>query len=171
LLSVNAKEIEIYHSALISSPLSDLREAFIQPSDPATEELAFTPKRTVEIPDATPCLLALARNDTRLVIGLTNGAIAVFDTNALFTAGFDGVFPLHTFPCNSPVAPKLILPNPAHMPFVAVLRGPDASLNSPIVEVLNVETMQSVSGWRSAGTPETTPTARVYTFSNICRHV
>jgi nucleoporin NUP159 len=50
--------------------------------------------------------------------------------------------------------------NPGDIPeLVAILREPDGSPNSQLVEVINVSTMQSVAGWSAGGTPETFPTS------------
>ncbi|KAH9038586.1 hypothetical protein EDB84DRAFT_1437153, partial [Lactarius hengduanensis] len=40
---------------------------------------------------------------------------------------------------------------------VAILREPDGTPDSQLVEVINVSTLQSVAGWSSGGTPETFP--------------
>lgn len=109
-------------------------------------------------------LLTFARDCTRLLLGLLRGDIVVFDTAVLFTSGTGGVSPLHTFPSTTMTAPRLILPNPAETPLVAVLRERDNKPGSQLVEVLNVETMQSVSGWQTGETPEMTPTACAFTL-------
>jgi nucleoporin NUP159 len=53
--------------------------------------------------------------------------------------------------------------NPGDIPeLVAILREPDGSPDSQLVEVINVSTMQSVAGWSSGGTPESFPTSSAY---------
>ena len=144
--------------------MSDLREAFDQPSN-AAEELPFFPKRTVDLSDAIPNLLAFACNNTRLVVGLVQGDIAVFDTGVLFSPGSDGVVPLHTFLLHTSGAPRLILPNPADTPLIAVIRKHDQNIHAQVVDVLNVETMELLGGWRNGGTPETTASTRMCSLS------
>jgi nucleoporin NUP159 len=117
----------------------------------------------VDIADAIPNTLAFAFDDTRLVVGLTQGSIAVFDTGSVFTPGTNDVFPLHTFaPTSSPTAPRLLAANPANIPLIAILRERDPNTNTHLVEVLNVETMQLAAEWRSSNTPDTTPSASTF---------
>jgi len=53
--------------------------------------------------------------------------------------------------------------NPGDIPeLVAILREPDGSPDSQLVEVINVSTMQSVAGWSSGGTPESFPMSSAY---------
>ena len=53
--------------------------------------------------------------------------------------------------------------NPGDIPeLVAILREPDGSPDSQLVEVINVSTMLSVAGWSSGGTPESFPTSSAY---------
>jgi nucleoporin NUP159 len=158
-------ELELCPKALVFSTLSDLRAAFVSGGSPS-EETPFTPRRTFSIDTAIPNLLVFALNETRLLVGLTQGPITVFDTAPLFSAGSDPVHPLHVFQSSSGTPPRLILPNPGDMlSLVAVLR--EHNVNDPTaqtVEVLNLETMEQVAGWRGGNTPDTTPTTCMLSF-------
>jgi hypothetical protein len=147
------------HQAIICSPLSDLRDAFNSPANTSAEDLPFAPKRTVDISDTIPNLITFAYDGARLIVA--QGDIVVYDTSSLFTPGSDGIVPLHTFLSKTGKAPRLVLPNPAETPFVATLHE-DSNENVPAVEVLNVETMQSVCGWTNGPIPETTATTCMY---------
>ncbi|KII89617.1 hypothetical protein PLICRDRAFT_557766 [Plicaturopsis crispa FD-325 SS-3] len=135
--------------SLIFSPLADLRAAY-NTTSPPNDEIPFTPQRTLSISSAIPNILALASSDTRLLVGLLQGQVAVFDTAQLFTPGHGEIQPLHSFQGSAP--PRQIVPNPGDMPdLVAVLREQDAS-----VEVLDVRKNELIAGWRSGNTLDTT---------------
>jgi nucleoporin NUP159 len=147
------------YPALIFSPLSDLRVAFSNAA-PENAETVFVPKRTLSFTPATPNIVVFASADTRLVVGLTQGPVLVFDTTRLFTSGSDEITPLHSFPSTTSSAPKLILPNPGDMPdLVAILRDADGNSSSQLVEILDVQKMESVGGWRGGDFPDATPTS------------
>jgi hypothetical protein len=146
------------HLAIICSPLSDLRDAFNSSQNTSTEEILFTPKRTVDISDTVPNLITFAYDGARLVVVFAQGDIVVFDTSVLFTSGSDGIAPLHTFLSKTNTAPRLALPNPADTPFIATIHERSLNADVPAVEVFNVETMQSLCGWTNGTTPETTAT-------------
>lgn len=78
----------------------------------------------------------------------------MYDCSQLFTAGTNDISPVHTFSGSQPC--EQIVPNPGDIPeLVAALRQGDNS-----VELLNVQTGQVVGGWKSSGTPDTTPSSR-----------
>ena len=89
----------------------------------------------------------------------------MFEASAICSPGDNEVSPLHTFlpTTPSPTAVRQMYANPGDIPeLVAILREPDGSPNSQLVEVINVSTMQSVAGWSAGGTPETFPTSSSY---------
>lgn len=146
-------------TALIFSPLAELRLAFSN-ATPDDAEQVFTPQRAFPFAPATPNIIALASADTRLVVGLTQGPVLVFDTARLFTPGSDEIAPLHSFPSTTSSAPRQILPNPGDMPaLVAVLRDGDGHPGRQLVEIVDVEKLESVGGWRSGNSPDATPTS------------
>lgn len=118
------------------------------------------PKRTLSFAPATPNIIVFASADTRLVVGLTQGPVLVFDTTKLFTPGLDEIAPSHSFPSTTSSAPRLILPNPGDMPdLVAILRDADGNSSSQLVEILDVQKMESVGGWRGGDSPDAQPTS------------
>jgi nucleoporin NUP159 len=144
---------------LSCSPLSHLHSVFATSPGAGVDEINFTPQRTLTISPATPNFLVIACNDTRLLIGSTQGPIAMYDCSQLFTAGTNEIAPMHTFSGTRPC--EQIAPNPGDIPeLVAVLRQGEGSAGS--VELLNLQTLQITGGWISGGTPDTTPSARKY---------
>ncbi|KAH9958575.1 hypothetical protein BC827DRAFT_1377594 [Russula dissimulans] len=146
--------------ALVSSPLADLRSHLS--SLDANSDNVFQPQRKIPFSSVTPNYLAFALNDTRLVVGLIHGPVIVFEASAICSPGNNQVTPLHTFlpTTPTPTAVRQMYANPGDIPeLVALLREPDGSPDSQLVEVINVSTMQSVAGWSSGGSPETFPTS------------
>lgn len=140
--------------------MADLRAAFSN-ATPEHAETAFSPQRTLSLAPATPNIITFAKDDTRLVIGLIQGPVIVFDTARLFTPGTDEIAPLHSFSSTTSSAPRQILPNPGDLPnLVLVLRESDGNPSSQLVEILDVQKMESVGGWRSGDAPNAIPTAR-----------
>ena len=149
--------------ALVSSPLSDLR-SHLSSQDPNSDN-AFQPQRKIPFANVTPNYLLFALNDTRLVVGLTHGPVIVFEASAICSPGDNEVTPLNTFlpTTPTPTAVRQMYANPGDIPeLVAILREPDGTPNSQLVQVINVSTMQSVAGWSSGGTPESFPTSSAY---------
>jgi nucleoporin NUP159 len=125
----------------------------------------FQPQRSIPFSDVTPNYLVFACNDTRLVVGLTQGPVIVFDASAICSTGTNEVTPLHTFlpTTTTPTAVRQMYANPGDIPeLVALLREPDGNPESQLVEVINVSTLQSVAGWSSGGTPETFPVSGAF---------
>lgn len=144
---------------VILSGLADLRAAFNSSGTDST--IPFNPRCTISLP-AQPNHLCFASNDTRLLVGLTSGSIAIYDTSAA-TSGASSLQPLHVFssPSNKPA--REISANPGDIPdLVAVLYEAGGSPDSPIVELLDVQKLQVVGGWTSGSTFGTIPTAGVH---------
>jgi nucleoporin NUP159 len=149
--------------ALVSSPLADLRSHLS--SLDAKSDNAFEPQRKIPFSSVTPNYLLFALNDTRLIVGLTHGPVIVFEASAICSPGNNEVTPLHTFlpTTPTPTAVRQMYANPGDIPeLVAMLREPDGSPDSQLVQVINVSTMQSVAGWSSGGTPGSFPTSSAY---------
>ena len=141
------------------SSLAELRTAFT--STDSDSEIPFTPQCTISIP-GQPNIICFASNDSRLVVGLLSGSIAVYDALATTNPETNALQPLHIF--NSPTGrpPNDISTNPGDIPdLVAALYQPMGT-----VELLDVQKLQVVGGWQSGGTPETTPTS-----SESCRSI
>ncbi|KAH8976989.1 hypothetical protein EDB86DRAFT_3093628 [Lactarius hatsudake] len=140
------------------SPLADLRSQLS--SQDANSDNTFQPQRTIPFSSVTPTYLVFACNDPRLIVGLTQGLVIVSDAFAICSTGTNEVTPLHTFlpTTPTPTAVRQMYANPGDIPdLVALLREPDGTPDSQLVEVINVSTLQSVAGWSSGGTPETFP--------------
>ena len=145
---------------IIVSSLAELRTAFT--SSDSDSEIPFSPRCTIPLP-GQPNIICFASSDSRLVVGLLSGSIAVYDAMAAANPGANALQPLHVF--NSPTGrpPHDISPNPGGIPdLVAALYQPAGS-----VELLDVQKLQVIGGWQSGGTPETTPTSSEI-YSSIC---
>ena len=91
------------------SPLADLRAAAREVS-PESKNI-YTPKRTIPLP-ASCSQLVFAYNEERLLAGLENGRILVFDARALFREGPNEAAPLADhFTRAGP--PRQVTPNPS----------------------------------------------------------
>ncbi|VDC04817.1 unnamed protein product [Peniophora sp. CBMAI 1063] len=147
---------------LAVSPLDDLRAALYGADD--GDGGTFACKRTVDLGGwGVPHYILFACGDRRLLVGYVQGPVQVFDAQTLFTAGSGDVQPLHTFPSTTSTAVRQMHANPnaeaGLSELVAVLREPDGSGDSLLVEVVDVVGMKSVCGWRGGGTSETFPTS------------
>lgn len=107
---------------LIFSSLEHLRSAFTTAKEEHQE--LFTPKRTLPLAFGKANIVTFACHDTRLLVGLEQGAIAVYDTAALFTSGSGDVQPLKITQLQSGPL-RQIVPNP----------GTEQNLSSLVVVV------------------------------------
>lgn len=122
------------------------------------------PQRSLSFAPATPNIIAFASADTRLIVGLTQGPILVFDAARFFSAGSDEIPSLHSFSSTTSSPPRQILPNPDDMPdLIAVLRDGNGSPGVQLVEILDVQKLECIGGWRSGNAPDATPTS--------CKHL
>ncbi|KAI9449464.1 hypothetical protein F5148DRAFT_1340758 [Russula earlei] len=146
--------------ALAASPLMDLC-SHLSSLDVKSDN-AFKPQRKIPFSSVSPNYLLFSLNDTRLVVGLIQGPVIVFDASAICSPGDNQVTPLHTFLPTMPAWTTIhqMYANPGDIPeLVALLWEPDGSPDSQLVQVINVSTMQSIAGWSSGGSPETFPTS------------
>lgn len=95
------------------STLEDLRSAFTVAKE--GNENLFSPKRSLPVTSANVNIIAFGSNDTRLVVGLEDGSLAIYDTAPLFTPGTGGVSPLKAMQIQSSPL-RQILPNPGTDP-------------------------------------------------------
>ncbi|KAI6117162.1 hypothetical protein EDD16DRAFT_1018720 [Pisolithus croceorrhizus] len=145
-------------SALILSPLSALHSAFV--SDTAEDEKPFAPQRRVMLQGLTPTMVTFAFNESKLLIGLADNSIAVYEADHLCSAGDVQLAPVHTFPAFPSVTLLSIHPNPEGLSeLVAVLRDCSNSPGSLTVELLDVQKLVSAGGWIAGNSPSTVPTA------------
>ncbi|EIN05033.1 hypothetical protein PUNSTDRAFT_138214 [Punctularia strigosozonata HHB-11173 SS5] len=134
---------------IVFSPVSQLYSTLSTSKD---EETSIQPSRTLPFSLGTPTTLVFALHDSRFVVSTTQGQVHVFDASVLLTAGSGDVQPLRSFPSPAPGGPRQIVPNPGDIPeLIAVLHETDA-------EVIDVQKLEPVAGWKGGGTPETTPT-------------
>ncbi|KAI0315558.1 hypothetical protein OF83DRAFT_1173706 [Amylostereum chailletii] len=144
--------------SIVFSPLAQLRAEL--PMGDESKTRAVQPQRVLGFATGTPNHILYALNETRLVVALVEGPVLVYDTSALHRPGTDHISPLHSFPPTTSTAVRQISANPGDLPdLVALLREPDGSGESQLVEVLNVATLQSIAGWRGGGSSETFPTS------------
>ncbi|KAI1797485.1 hypothetical protein LXA43DRAFT_417538 [Ganoderma leucocontextum] len=128
--------------ALSLSPLADLRAAFTSTSsDPP---LALNPSTTISLQARTPHIVAITRDDSRILVAFTDGSIGVFDWSTRA--------PLFTFPSSGPKSIRDIFPSTGDSHIVAVLREPG---NHPSVQLLDAHNMVSVGAWNGGGSPAT----------------
>jgi len=121
-------------SGLIVSPLFELRDAFSSSS--SNDEVVFTPRRTEALP-SMPNIITFTSSGLRLIVGLTNGPMLIYDTQPL-TGFSDAPRPLHTFPSPTSSAARDILPNPGgHPDLIAVLYDNDGSAGVQSVVVFD----------------------------------
>jgi nucleoporin NUP159 len=126
----------------VFASLLDLRTAFS--SSGPSEEIQFKPQRVVPVP-RTPTTVTFASDDTRLLLGLSSGAVLVYDTSPLFKAGAGEVEPIRTWPIDAPNSLRQILPNPGEWSDqVAILRG---SHSRRIIEIIDVRKLETIGGW------------------------
>ena len=151
-----------YDPALVVSSLSELRTAFTSPA--TGNELSFTPRSTLPLPGAVTAI-AFASNDSRLLVGYTQGSIAVYDTRTLCDHGTAEVAPLQVFPSPTNTAPREIAPNPGDLAdLVAVLYEAGGAPQSPVIQLLDVQKLEVFGVWTSGGTPQTIPTSSKHTL-------
>lgn len=127
------------HSELIFSPLDELRAAS-EAAKPDDETL-FNPKRTVTIPTRAN-IVAFACGETKLLVGLDDGSVVVYDTSSLFTPGTNDIQPLARNQIQSSPL-RQILPNPGTEPNLSDLV---AVVGDGKVELLNMQ-LESQGGW------------------------
>ncbi|KIK81178.1 hypothetical protein PAXRUDRAFT_833034 [Paxillus rubicundulus Ve08.2h10] len=145
-------------SVLILSPLPDLRSAFASAS--ADDDGPYQPKRRIPINGTTPMFLTFACNDTRVLLGLADGFILVYDSDQLISSGGGLVSPTHSFTASPSTVLLSIQPNPGDIPeLVAILRDCTNSPGSLAVELLDVQKFVSSGGWMAGKSPSTTPTS------------
>ncbi|KAI0033097.1 hypothetical protein K488DRAFT_85252 [Vararia minispora EC-137] len=142
---------------LVFSPLDDLR-AQLATADGKSQNI-FAGLRSFPLTIGTPNYITFAYNDTRLLVALVQGPILVYDATALCSPGGE-VSPLHHFPPTTATAVRQMYANPGDLAdLVVILREPDGSPDSQLVEVVSVSSLQSVGGWRGGGTSDTFPTS------------
>lgn len=107
--------------------------------------------------ETLPNAVVFAANESKLLVGLTSGSIAVFDVQALASPGSGGVAPSYLFSSPTGTAARELLANPGDLPdLVAVLYEPSNAGHR--VELLDVRQSQVVGTWTNGGTPDTIPT-------------
>ncbi|KAH9931960.1 uncharacterized protein B0H18DRAFT_988905 [Fomitopsis serialis] len=140
---------------LLSASLAQLRSKFT--SSTQAGEIDFTTQTRHPLPGPATSI-AYAHNESRMVVVLADGSIAVYDAPSLLNSS--PASPLHVFPANEGASFRKLAPNPGDMPeLVAVLRDVGERTDVVAVEVLDIQNMRSVCGWRSGTTPNTKPTA------------
>lgn len=128
--------------------------------------IPFTPKATVPLPQ-TPNIITFAAQESKLLVGTIQGQILVYDTQQLAS----NPSPLHSFASPTGNAPRQILSNPEGVPeLAAVLWEFNGAAGSPAIQFLDVVKMQTVGGFTTGGSPETTPTTSKPLTITIMHH-
>lgn len=142
----------IVDQGAVLSPLSDLRKSL---REATRDNCSFTPQRTLSFSTSEPNVLALACNDSRLIVGFKSGQVIAYDTSSVFTSGFNEITPIHVF--QSSQQPILdIAPNP---------NGEDVNLSNLLVvlrgdgtvQILN-SSLEPQGGW-ATGDADSAPVA------------
>lgn len=132
-----------------------MRNSFKNASE--DEKGLFFPQRDLSLDIGLPTILAFAHNDTRLIVGVDNGSIYVYDTAKLFSSGSDPISPLRTYN-EQPGALRQIAPNPGMelelVDVFAVVRS------DGVVHLMNTM-LESLGGW-STTDPNAGPVAGEY---------
>ncbi|KAI6108861.1 hypothetical protein EV401DRAFT_402739 [Pisolithus croceorrhizus] len=107
-----------------------------------------------------PTMITFAFNESKLLIGLADNSIVVYEADHLCSAGDVQLAPVHAFPAFPSVTLLSIHPNPEGLSeLVAVLRDCSNSPGSLTVELLDVQKLASAGGWIAGNSPSTVPTA------------
>lgn len=104
-------------------------------------------------------LMTFANEDTRLVVGLAQGSVVIYDTDGLLAGGLSQQTPIHTFSSNAGSTLRQIVPNPGDMAeLIAVLRHVGQASEDLLVEIFDLRSMKSIGGWQQS-TPDCRPNA------------
>jgi len=134
--------ISIAHGclAIIFSTLEGLRSAFSEAKE--DDESLFSAKRTMPLHSGRANIVTFACNDTRLVLGLESGSVAIYDTAALLSSGTDEIQPLTTRQIQSSPL-RQIISNPGSEPELVAVVG-DGN-----VVLLNMQ-LEPQGGWAAS---------------------
>lgn len=129
-------------SALVLSTLQDLRTGF----ENAVEEKEdiMVSRRVLKFPTKVN-IVALANEDTRLLVGSENGTLSIYDTSALFTSGTNDIAPLKSIQIQDSALAQIV-PNPSAEPS---LRDLIAVVGDGKVVLYNTE-LESQGGWQAS---------------------
>jgi nucleoporin NUP159 len=137
------QSLTVFNVDIIFSTLEELRTAVKNASE--DDKGFFFPQRDLSLDLGLPTMLAFGHNDARLVVGVDNGSIYVYNTANLFSPGSDFVKPLRTFDPQV-AALRQIAANPSTEPdfidTIAVVRS-DGS-----VQLMNTM-LEPLGGWSS----------------------
>ncbi|RXW21719.1 hypothetical protein EST38_g4114 [Candolleomyces aberdarensis] len=133
------------------SPLDDLRSSSKAATEGSDNNFVF--KRTISLPQGKPNIITFANQDSRLIVGLEQGLVLVYNAESLFAPGQDQVQPTHTRQLQSS-ALKQIAPNPGTEPNLV---DRVAVVGNDFVQIFNMQ-LEPQGGW-SASDPSTVPAA------------
>ena len=136
------------------SPLADLRTALTSTSSDGP--LTLNPTATISLHPRTPHILAITRDDSRILVAFTDGSISIFDWST--------PAPLFTFSSPGPNTIRGIFPSTGDSHIAAVLREPG---DHPSVELLDAHNMVSIGAWNSGGPPGTKAASGEHQFANF----
>lgn len=139
------------YSELFLSPLNDLRSSSKSAKEGNDNEFAF--QRTIALPQGKPNIITFAYQDSRLVVGLEEGLVLVYNAESLFTPGQEQVQPAHTRQLQSS-ALQQIAANPGTEPNLV---DRFAVVGNDFVQLFDSQ-LEPHGGW-SASDPSTIPAA------------
>lgn len=142
---------DAFYAELVFSTLEELRASHRKATADGDKSITF--KRTISLPQGKPNILSLANQDSCLIVGLEQGAIAVYDTSVLFTPGEDHIQPTHTQQLQSTPLTQ-IAANPGSEPNLVNLV---AVVGDASVQIFNMQ-LEPQTGW-TASDPSTSPAA------------
>ena len=144
---------------LIFSSLEHLRSAFNAAKE--EDQDIFTPKRTLPLAFGKVNIVTFAYHDTRLLVGLEQGAVAIYDTAALFTPGSGDVQPLRITQLQSGPL-RQIVPNPGKEQNFSSLVAVVGDGKAVLLDML----LESQGGW-TASDSLTQPVAGLFAYCRI----
>lgn len=144
---------------LIFSSLEHLRSAFNAAKE--EDQDIFTPQRTLSLAFGKANIVTFACHDTRLLVGLERGAVAIYDTAALFTPGSGDVQPLRITQLQSGPL-RHIVPNPGTEQNLSGLVAVVGDGNAVLLDMH----LEPQGGW-SASDSLTQPVAGLFAYCLI----
>ena len=139
--------------------------------------IPFTPQQSLLRVPGTPNIIKFALHDERLVIGFVEGPVLVYSTDDLYVSTRDQVYrypclcfdkhndyehhqlnPIHAFPGDASTIPRDIVPNPGESPeLIAILRGVHGQEPGHQVDVIDIQQLKHIAGWRKGNDLNTAP--------------
>lgn len=129
---------------LVCSPLNELRNSMESNESSSSPFVSFQPRISIKLA-GTPCNIRVAFNEERLLVGMLDGSVIVYDLQVLDQSPSK---PLSIIPAKSSHPIKTILPNTGDTPeLVAILHSPSNEQESYQVEIFDVNSCKPLVSW------------------------